>query len=120
MSSRTLPHYLRSHRKAFGLTQKEVGRILGFKNGHSVCQFENFRDIPRLQVMLAYEVLFDTPASQLLAGISEAIRFVVHRRIRSLAAELSKRKPTPATAAKLAVLRAALERPAHATHTRHA
>ena len=120
MSSRPLPNYLRSHRKAFGLTQIEVGQILGWKDGHNVYLHEHYERIPPLEVVIAYEVLFGTPASELLAGVSDAIRFVLRRRLRKLVLTLSKRKPTPTIAAKLVVLRAALERASRPTLKRNA
>ena len=41
-----LPNYLRAHRKATGLSQRDVARLLGGGNGSKVSGYEHFSRTP--------------------------------------------------------------------------
>jgi len=84
MPPRKLVHHLRSYRKTFGLSQKEVARLLGSRQGSNVCRYERFRSVPSLQTAIAYEIIFKASLSDLLPDLYAEVRDQVSRRARSL------------------------------------
>src|SRR5262249_42291504 len=80
MPNKKPQHYLRAHRKGAGLSQSEVGYLLGWQSGAKVSKFERFVWQPSLPVACAYQVMFNTPVSELFDGIfQEAQRRTVQR-----------------------------------------
>src|SRR4051794_13547660 len=73
MSSTPLPNYLRSNRKRSGLSQDEVAFLLGAQSGAKVCRNERFVREPSLATALAYQAIFQRPASELFGGLYEEI-----------------------------------------------
>lgn len=99
-----LPNYLRSHRKRAGLTQDEMAFLLGRTNGKKVSRYECNQRRPRLETVLAYEILFRTPARDLFPGVFHQIQQETMTRTTTLARRLGKRHPNPSTSRKLTVL----------------
>ena len=87
-----LPHYLRSFRKRAGLTQQELASLLGCESDSKVSRYEFFLRKPSLRTAFAYEVIFDTPARQLFAGIFEEVETITRRRARTLLKQLEQRR----------------------------
>lgn len=50
--------YLRTHRRKWALTQKELAFLLGRKSSTQVSRLEQGKRIPGIDIMLACEVLF--------------------------------------------------------------
>lgn len=69
--SRKLQNYLRTYRKRFGLSQKELAFLLGVKSGEKVSRYERFEQLPNLQTALALQALFGVPIAELFGGIYE-------------------------------------------------
>jgi DNA-binding XRE family transcriptional regulator len=67
MNRRVSGNYLRTHRKQTGLSQRELGRLLGYKNQWQVSRHERGRTTPPLLTALGYEVIFRVPVSSLFA-----------------------------------------------------
>lgn len=69
--------YLRTHRRKWALTQKELAFLLGHKSSTHVSRLEQGTRIPNKDVVLACEVLFGlTPRSffpKLYTDIEEAV-----------------------------------------------
>lgn len=69
--------YLRTHRRKWALTQKELAFLLGHKSATHVSRLEQGKRIPGTDVVLACEVLFGiTPRScfpHLYTGVEEAV-----------------------------------------------
>ena len=107
MASR-LPNYLKTYRKRAGLSQDEVAFLLGCQSGAKVSRYERLARQPSLETILAYEVLFGTPASELFAGVYAKVEQRLKRRVRRMIARLSEDKPTKRTLRKLAALNALL------------
>ena len=85
MSSHQLSNYLRSYRKRTGLSQDDVAFLMGVESGAKVCRYERFARVPNLRTAFAYEVIFDTPASELFGGCYQQIeKQVTQRAIRLL------------------------------------
>lgn len=57
------PSYLRTHRRTWGLTQKELAFLLS-RSSASISSYERLDTHPGLEDALAYEVLFDTPVAR--------------------------------------------------------
>ena len=69
LSEEPLVNYLRVYRTAAGLSQKEVGLILGYGDPEAVAQHERFRSLPPLLIALGYEAMFQVPVSEMFAGL---------------------------------------------------
>jgi transcriptional regulator with XRE-family HTH domain len=89
-----LPNHLRAHRKRSGLSQDEVAFLLGAHSGAKVCRYERFIREPSLQTALAYEAVFQRPASKLFPGLYRKIEREVAARAEALAHRTGRRRPT--------------------------
>jgi transcriptional regulator with XRE-family HTH domain len=94
MSSTPLPNYLRSNRKRSGLSQDEVAFLLGAQSGAKVCRNERFVREPSLATALAYEAIFQRPASELFGGLYQEIEKQVADRAKALSYRTNYQKPT--------------------------
>jgi transcriptional regulator with XRE-family HTH domain len=106
-----LQNYLRTHRRRFGLSQKEVAKLLGVASGTKVSRYENFVRMPSVLTVFACEIVFNQPASELFAGSYEIIRLAVQERARQLLDKLNERpnKPSKNICRKLELLHAIVE-----------
>src|SRR5271155_4118680 len=87
MATSKLDHYLRACRKRSGLSQREVGFLLGAKTRAQVSRYER-RHSPPLRTALAFEAPFGAPVAEIFAGIRESAEKELRRRARTLAREL--------------------------------
>ena len=83
-----LANYLRTHRRNAGLTQRELGRILGYRDEGSVCRHERFHVRPPLVVALSYEIVFRIPISEIFAGLRDEVEGEVEERLEALEKDL--------------------------------
>ncbi len=81
MPPQRLHNYLRTYRKRSGPTQREVAFLLGCENGAQVSRYEKRRRLPPLEAALACEAVFGAPVSELFAGVREAAREEICRRL---------------------------------------
>jgi len=108
MNRRVSGNYLRTHRKQTGLSQREVGHLLGYKSQWQVSRHERGRTAPPLLTALGYEVIFRVPVSSLFARThasaarSIAVKLVAFER--SLKQSSSKGRTARAAAQKMAWL----------------
>jgi transcriptional regulator with XRE-family HTH domain len=79
-----LQNYLRTHRRRFGLSQADVAMLLGAVSGTKVSRYENFTRMPGTLTILAFEIIFNQPASELFAGSYDAVRLAVQERARRM------------------------------------
>jgi len=79
-----LPNYIRAKRRKAGLSQREIGLILGYRNEKSVSKHELHSSMPPLLIALAYSVIFEKPVSELFAGLQDGVASVVEERIDDL------------------------------------
>src|SRR2546422_8231312 len=84
MSSPQLPNYLRSNRKRLALSQDEVAFLLGTQSGAKVCRYERFAREPSLETALAFEAIFQRPASELFGGLYQKVQQEVAARAKTL------------------------------------
>jgi len=104
-----LDNYLRTHRKKLGLSQREVAFLLGCHSGAKVSRYERSARVPTLNVILAYEVIFQKPARELFAGLYDRAERQTMRNLRLLLSRLRRRRESSALARKIANLRAVVE-----------
>ena len=104
-----LPNYLRLYRKRSCLSQDEVAFLLGEKRGARVCRHERFKQTPKLETLLAYEILFRTPARTLFCGLHKNVEQTLKKRVRLLVRKLTRAGYSRSVARKLEVLNLMLE-----------
>ena len=106
MRAHKLPNYLRTYRKRLGFSQDEMAFLLRLHDGPKVCHYERYRLTPSLETALSYEVIFKTPVKELVRGMYRKVERSVAARAAVLRYKLSRAKPSPAVARKLAALKA--------------
>jgi len=84
-------NYLRAHRKKSGLSQREMGSLLGYKDAGQITRHEKSEGIPPLAIALAYELIFRVPVSLIFVGMHGRIRRDVESKLQELEAELGNR-----------------------------
>jgi transcriptional regulator with XRE-family HTH domain len=81
-------NYLRTHRKKSGLSQKDLGKLLGYDDPGQVSRHERAVRIPPLRTAIAYEVIFRVPVAVIFAGMSDAIAREVEAKLKRMSASL--------------------------------
>ena len=95
MATPRLENYLRTYRKQSGLTQDEVGFLLGRHNGAQVSRYEKRHRLPPLETALACEEIFGIPVSELFAGVRQAVGRDIEKRRLEVRARLQVQAKTP-------------------------
>jgi DNA-binding XRE family transcriptional regulator len=73
MKNQISGNYLRTHRRRAGLTQRELGVLLGYKDSGQVSRHERSKTAPPLMTALAYETIFHVPVSALFVGVHTSV-----------------------------------------------
>lgn len=92
-----LPNYLRAHRKSAGLSQRDVARLLGGKNGSKVSGYEHFTRTPTLRTALKLQAILDRPVAELFEGMFKETEHAVTSEAQTMLAR-HRPHPTDATA----------------------
>jgi DNA-binding XRE family transcriptional regulator len=103
--SRPLNHYLLTHRKRAGLSQRELAFLLGSKSGTKVSRHEQERREPSLRTALAYAAVYRVPVEKLFPGLALAAELKVIGRKQALLARLREAGQDPVTRYKRTWLR---------------
>jgi hypothetical protein len=82
--------------------------LLGTRDGAKVCRYERFLREPSLEMILAYEAIFQKPARELFAGLYRKIERGVAQRARVLSDRVKRQKSGRMTERKRQVLAAIL------------
>jgi DNA-binding XRE family transcriptional regulator len=77
----TLGNYVLMHRKNAGLTQRDLGELVGYGAEGQVPRHEHSRSLPTLLIALSYQVVFDVPVSEIFAGLHECVAASVEGRV---------------------------------------
>ncbi len=84
-----LGNYLRAHRKKTGLTQRELGMLVGYSgNRGQVSKHEFTRALPSLLIAAAYEVVFCASSSQIFPGLYDVVGDAVEQNLAELEEKL--------------------------------
>src|SRR5438093_11686182 len=105
MPKSPFPNYLRTIRKRSGLSQDEVGLLLGSPSGGMVSRYERCNRLPSIETACAYEALFGDPVRELFAGVFQKAGRKIAKRAQLLAQRLEGRAGEAAMARKLQILR---------------
>jgi DNA-binding XRE family transcriptional regulator len=66
-------NYLRTHRLKSGLTQRELGQFLGYRDEGPVSRHEISKTVPPLKAALAYETIFRVPVAEIFPELHAEI-----------------------------------------------
>jgi len=91
MKHKGTANYLRAHRRRSGLTQHEVGELLGYKDPGQVARHERSMSLPPLTIALTYEVIFRVPVAVLFVGLNVSAKENIERKLQLLEAQLQGR-----------------------------
>jgi DNA-binding XRE family transcriptional regulator len=84
MTKEEVGNYLRAHRRRCGLSQRELGILVGYGHGHAISKHERSKSVPPLLIALAYEIIFEVPVGQLFTGFHSVVTQAVARNIQDL------------------------------------
>jgi len=98
-------NYVKAHRKRLGLSQNELGYLLGFDGHTSVSRIEQGKQDPLLRDMIALECLFEKAASRIFPESYAKITSQLIRRIDLFDGHLKEEPETQSNMLKLQALR---------------
>jgi transcriptional regulator with XRE-family HTH domain len=101
--------YLRSYRRRWGLSQKELAYLLGSKSDAVISRIEKKLRPPSLRVMIGCFIIFGTSAVELFPGISKGVEVDVMARVWELY-ERIQGSPSRRTKTKIDLLEDAIAR----------
>ena len=97
--------YLRTHRRRWGLTQKELAQLIGLESGTHVSRLEHGKRQPTFRVVASCLVVFGVKAAELFPSVVKEVEDEVVRRAYELYLDLQG-DPSPTTKTKLNFLEA--------------
>jgi transcriptional regulator with XRE-family HTH domain len=101
--------YLKSYRRRWGFSQRELAALLGFQTGAVISRLERALRHPRLETAYAFEIILGTSPAELFPGLHIRVKRDVIARARTLYDELQG-DPSRATELKLDFLEELLGR----------
>ena|ERR1051326_911918 len=104
-----VPSYLRSHRKRWRLSQRELAFLLGFSSQGAISQHEALIRTPEVKVLLKYEALFGESIGDLFPKLRDEAEKEIVLQAKQLMARLEEHPELPA-ARKLELLAKLIER----------
>jgi DNA-binding XRE family transcriptional regulator len=90
---------VRMHRKNAGLSQYELGKLLGYGDDGQVSRHERSRSLPTFLMALSYQCIFCVRIAELFGGLHESVAQSVEGRIAELEKNLRQRDAGTARAA---------------------
>ena len=90
-------NYIKAHRKNWGLTQKELGYIIGFDSNVRICQLEMGKKMPTFSEAIIFELLFDKVPSRMFPVIYREITETLNQRLQPLEDHFTDLKQTSHT-----------------------
>lgn len=91
MTVHVLHNYLRAQRKHSGLSQREIGGLLGYRSQWQVSRHERSRTTPPLPIALAYAVIFQVPVADLFPGLQSTVAHATEKNLAALEKDLQTR-----------------------------
>lgn len=95
--------YVRSHRRRWQLSQRELALLLGFTSQAVVSQHESLARLPQTKVLLKYEILFGEPVGELFPKLRKEAEDEIVIQVKALMQKLENRTDI-STARKLELL----------------
>jgi len=84
-------NYLRAHRKKSGLSQRDVGKLMGYKDPGQISRHERGTTNPPLAAALAYEMIFRAPVASIFAGTRDSVARDVEMKLKEMGAAMGSR-----------------------------
>ena len=75
---------IRIHRRKTGLSQRDIGEVLGYLSEGPVARHEDGRRLPSLQVALGYELIFRVPVAEIFPGLRDEVSRTVEKQLAQL------------------------------------
>lgn len=91
MSNQIMGNYLKIHRRRCGLSQRELGRLIGYESEGQVRRHERSKTTPPLLIAIAYEVVFQVPVSAIFVGFQSTVARVVETNLDEFRKDLQRR-----------------------------
>ena len=91
MSNQIQGNYLKAHRRKSGLSQRELGLLVGYVNEGQVRRHERSKTTPPLLIALAYEVVFEVPVSAIFVGFQSSVAHAVEMSVEELKLDFERR-----------------------------
>ena len=88
VASSKLQHYLRTHRRRLGFSQKELAYLLAEAQPGGLSRYENLSREPNLRTAIAFEVIFRVSLREIFAGMYEDVEQQTLDRVRRLSERL--------------------------------
>ena len=82
--------YLRTHRRVWGLTVKELAALIGLQSASHMSRIEHSKRAPKIEVALACQVIFGIPPSAMFPHVYTLVEDKVMWNIYELHAKLEK------------------------------
>lgn len=79
---------LRTFRVRAGLSQDELGALLGYPSDVTISRHELSRSLPPLLIALCYEIIFQVPVSEIFVGLKDQAEQHVEKRLLQFEADL--------------------------------
>jgi DNA-binding XRE family transcriptional regulator len=92
---------LRIHRRKAGLSQRELGQIVGYRRSWQISRHERSKTAPPLLIALSYEVIFGVAISAIFAGMQATVSHGVEQRLADFEKLLKEGNGTNETTRKL-------------------
>ena len=97
-----LSNYVRVHRRKVGLSQRELGLVLGYQDEFPISKHERFHAVPPLIIALGYEIVFRVPVSEIFAGLKDRVEEDIEDRLAQLELSLGRQSARDRQAAAIA------------------
>jgi DNA-binding XRE family transcriptional regulator len=91
MRNQVSGNYLRMHRKKAGLSQRELGLLLGYGDKGQISRHERSRTAPRLLTALGYEVIFKASIPEIFPELHASVSREVEARLAAMEEALGQR-----------------------------
>jgi transcriptional regulator with XRE-family HTH domain len=88
MRNKTAQNYLKMYRLRSGLSLRDVGKLLGYKDHGEISRHERSVRLPPLAAALGYELIFRIPVSALFVGMHDSIKREVGERLQEMETRL--------------------------------
>jgi hypothetical protein len=79
-----LVNLIRIQRRRTGLSQGELGSVLGYRDENSVAKHERFESVPPFLIALGYEAIFQVPITHLFPGLRQTVGMGIEARLAEL------------------------------------
>ena len=90
-------NYIKAHRKNWGLTQRELGYLIGFGDNSRICQIEQGKVTPTFAESVIFELLFEKSNSRLFPDFYYDVSASLDLRLELLAEHFAELSPSEQT-----------------------